>query len=110
MKTQHTQGEWYINPYRDRNDMTVRNGKNGFVIAEVTKQGLTHFIGNEAEAEANLKLIAAAPELLQMVNDLKNCIQRLTSDYLTQWQRDLEAEWLGNAHELLHNINPDYNK
>ncbi len=74
MKTNHTPGEWYINT-ENRNDMTVRNGKKGFVIAEVTKKGLTHFIGNEAEAEANLKLIAAAPDLLEVALKIKEDIE-----------------------------------
>lgn len=44
-----------------------------------------------------------------MVYDLKKCIERLTSDNnLTQEDKDKEAQWTGEAHELLNVINPDY--
>jgi len=44
-----------------------------------------------------------------MVYDLKKCIERLTSDEaLTQYDKDKEAQWVGEAHELLHAVNPDY--
>lgn len=61
-----------------------------------------------ALVKANAQLIAAAPELLQMVYDLKQCIKRLTQDGLSQFDRDTEAQWIGEAHELLNNVNPDY--
>ena len=61
---------------------------------------------SDEEALANAKLIAAAPELLQMVYDLMKCIERLTTDEaLTQLDKDTEAEWIGEAHELLLKAN-----
>lgn len=45
-----------------------------------------------------------------MVKSLKECIQRLTSDHLSQFDRDLEAYWIGEAHELLIGINPNYQR
>jgi len=53
-------------------------------------------------------LIAAAPELFEMVKQLKRCIHRLTKDDLSQFDRDKEAEWEGEAHELLLRISPNY--
>jgi hypothetical protein len=47
-------------------------------------------------------------ELFNMVKDLKNCIARLTSEKLEQSEIDLEAYWIGEAHELLSEINPNY--
>jgi len=49
-------------------------------------------------------------ELFQMVRDLKNCIKRLSQDGLSQFDRDREAQWEGEAHELLTRINPNYYK
>lgn len=67
------------------------------------------------EVEANAALIASAPqlkkeneELFEMVRQLKNCINRLSQDGLTQHERDIEAQWEGEAHELLTRINPNY--
>ena len=97
MKTQHTQGAWLTNE--------------GQIYPEQTGKTLAlipYFDENNDEQDANAKLIAAAPELLKMVYDLKNCIKRLTSDELTQFDKDQEAEWIGEAHELLYKINPNY--
>jgi hypothetical protein len=97
MKTKHTQGFWMANE--------------GQIYPEQTGKTLAfipYFDENNDEQNANAKLIAAAPELLKMVYDLKNCIKRLTSDELTQFDKDLEAEWIGEAHELLYKINPNY--
>lgn len=44
-------------------------------------------------------------ELISMVHQLKNCIERLTQDEVTQEQRDLEAYWIGEANELLTTVN-----
>jgi len=49
-------------------------------------------------------------ELFQMVKDLKDCINRLSQDNLSQLERDNEAQWEGEAHELLTRINPNYYK
>jgi len=70
MNTQHTSGQWVLNQ-NNRADMNVRAGEKGFVIAQVTSDGVAHFIGNQSEAEANARLIAAAPELLEA---LQNCM------------------------------------
>jgi len=47
-------------------------------------------------------------ELFQMVKDLKSCIKRLAQDGISQFERDTEAQWEGEAHELLSRINPNY--
>jgi len=82
---------------------TIVSHDNTNIIAHLTtgKKG-------KAERQANAQLIAHAPELLQMVYDLKECIKRLTQDDVPQYERDKEAQWEGEAHELLVRINPDY--
>lgn len=50
-------------------------------------------------------------ESFELIYSLKKCIERLTSDNaLTQFDKDQEAEWIGQAHEYLHKINPNYYK
>ncbi len=98
MKTEHTQGNWIT--------------KEGQIYPEQTGKTLAlipYFDEANNEQSANARLIAFSPELLKMVYDLKNCINRLTSDEnLTQFDKDREAEWIGEAHELLYRINPSY--
>lgn len=62
-KFKGTPEEWIFAKVQDR--LIVTAGTHGFVIAEITNQGISHFLGNEDEAIANAKLIAAAPELLK---------------------------------------------
>ena len=47
-------------------------------------------------------------DLFNMVNDLKKSIERLTSEKISQFDIDKEAYWIGEAHELLNKINPNY--
>ena len=68
-KAQHTAGEWILS-----GSNKIRNGKDGFVIATITSDEITHFICNKAESEANAKLIAAAPEMLNLLQKLSNTI------------------------------------
>lgn len=61
MKTKHTQGEWAVNKYGsvvDSKDRTIK--VSGICIAGHTDE----------EVEANTKLIAAAPELLQILSEI----------------------------------------
>ena len=99
MNTRHTQGNWHA---KDGQIYPTETGK--------TLALMPYFDKDNEEQEANSQLIASAPELLQMVYDLKNCIKRLTEDGMSQEDRDKEAQWIGEAHELLYKINPDYNK
>jgi hypothetical protein len=104
MNTKHTDGKWLSVQHSQFSNGTeiVCNGK---VITAIFNQRAT-----DIEGKANARLMAAAPELLQMVYDLMNCIKRLTDSDLElhQEDKDKEAQWIGEAHELLHVINPDY--
>jgi len=103
-------GKWKATPYSNC-CLTIqcdgfREDKKGGYIAEIKWERAVG--GISAEDEANAKLIAAAPELFQMVIGLKKCIKRLSQDNLSQIERDTEAQWEGEAHELLTRINPNY--
>ncbi len=67
MKTQHTAGPWIIQEHKDKNfGIDLTEGKKGKVICNVT----SHYIAEHEEAQANARLIAAAPELLAALQDL----------------------------------------
>lgn len=102
MNNKHTTGKWKAT------GLEIRHANNSMILANVYK----HLPSNQSEEEAaaNAQLIAHAPELLQMVYDLKQAVNRLSQDGLTQFNRDTEAQIEGEAHELLHRINPDYYK
>lgn len=85
MKTNHTQGEWVLIDNNPK-DLLIRQGKKGFVIAEVTT-GVAQFIGNREEADANARLIAAAPELLNCCIDMLRILE-LNPTYDNLYQRN----------------------
>jgi hypothetical protein len=84
MKTpQHTNNYWTIEPapYTSGKPIYITAGKQGFVIATVTNQSISNFIGNEKEAQANAKLISAAPDLLKAVQYMKDRLLFYESNY-----------------------------
>lgn len=110
--TKGNTGKWKVVPY-SKNCITIqcdgfREDAKGGYIAEIKWERNNG--GITPEDEANAKLIAAAPELFQMVRDLKECIKRLSQDGVSQYDRDTEAQWEGEAFELLTRINPNYYK
>lgn len=90
---------------------TIEKGKRYEAIV-TGEDDLNIFIHHsmKSKAEEIGQQIAAIPELLQIVYDLKECIKRLSQDGLTQFDRDTEAQHEGEAHELLVRIKPDYYK
>lgn len=109
MNTKHTKGQWIKHPKKGlKTFWQIRcNGKVIALIKELSNKG-NRTVKDIEEESANAQIIMYAPELLQMVRDLQNCVKRLTQDNLSQFDRDLEAEWISNSHELLNVINPDY--
>lgn len=103
MRIKHTAGKWLYKrqgfkiTIGTENEANLKSGHN-YTVAVIED--------NSYQAEANARLLAAAPELLQMVYDLKLSIKRLTQDDLSQYDRDTEAQWIGEAHELLTKIIP----
>ena len=75
----HTNTDWTFENIFGR--LIVTSGKKGFVIAEVTNRGVAHFLGNEEEAIANAKLIAAAPEMLIALQKAIEVIERISDEY-----------------------------
>lgn len=104
MKTQHTPDKWEIIRNEQPHGTVTKIMANTTIIATVNADGET----TKDEFSANARLIAAAPELLEMVYNLKQCIKRLSQDGVSQEDRDKDAQWEGEAHELLLSINPDY--
>ncbi len=109
MKIAHTQGEWKKGTDTSSKEW-MRVYCDGKLIAEAKQLSRTgeRKATDFHEEEANALLIAHAPQLLRMVKDLKDCIKRLTEDGISQFDKDAEAEWIGDAHELLHKANPHY--
>ena len=110
MKTKHTQGQWIKGTNTSSRDWMkiYAQGKLIAEVKELSKKGERKATDFEQEG-ANAHLIMHAPELLQMVKTLKDCIKELTSDIaISQFDIDAGTECMSDAHELLHKINPDY--
>ena len=71
MKTKHTQGEWESKFSETDNATVIRTKGTKNFIAEVQK-------GRSEEIEANAKLIAAAPQLLEALIKLSGEIAKGT--------------------------------
>lgn len=110
MLTKHTKGQWYVSGGDKYATIESRNMDEKIVVTYPTIATVNSTFINVEEFRSNAKLISHAPELLQMVSDLKDCIKRLTNDDISQFDRDKEAYWIGEAHELLTKVNPDYYK
>jgi hypothetical protein len=88
MKTQHTAGTW--------------TAKDGQIYPEETGKTIAlipYYSGTE-EQEANAKLIAAAPELLETLKGTMQALGRMIDKYNPD---SIEAEWIGNANEAIRN-------
>jgi len=64
METKHTKGEWYVNP---RASLNVKCGEKTIASCSSSQSG-----ENLEEEQANAKLIAAAPELLEALIKLND--------------------------------------
>lgn len=87
MKTQHTQGEWIINGELDETVIQSRNGdeKGCDGIRQICEVKTGNYeIPDYDELQANAKLIASAPELLEALD----CIVSICNDD----QADLEVK------------------
>jgi hypothetical protein len=68
----HTDGPWIIHEYKDQiHGIDITEGKKGKVICNIT----SHFTAKHEEAQANAKLIAAAPKLLEALRFCKSVIE-----------------------------------
>lgn len=67
MKTKHTEGEWNVIQPKYQDYLVVKSDYKDLHICEILKGTYTI---DKQEAEANAKLIAAAPELLEALKEL----------------------------------------
>jgi hypothetical protein len=77
MNTKHTQGEWELSQKAGTNDLCRIKDDRGGIIADA------YWLGEgrgKDEAEANAKLIAAAPELLEALKNLLKSHRQLSFD------------------------------
>jgi hypothetical protein len=79
METKHTPGPWTAEPYGDNGRWEVNSdGKLPWkAIADIRCDHMGADAVNEAEAEANAKLIAAAPELLEACQAAFDLVYRI---------------------------------
>jgi hypothetical protein len=75
MKTKHTPGEWIFNKYTpcDFGVHSIEGRGNDIALVR----------GTDEEAEANAKLIAAAPVMLEALQKAIEVIERLSDEYST---------------------------
>lgn len=90
METKHTPGEW-VTESKELNIITVHNGE--INIADVLEIDI-----DPEEAEANARLIACAPMLLETLEGVMKALSRMIDKHDPD---SIEAEWIGNAHEAI---------
>lgn len=76
METKHTKGEWIADVTESTFEQTIRT-KEGIRIAEAKSFGNPFNDATLEERIANAKLIAAAPDLLDVVKYISREIERL---------------------------------
>ena len=72
METKFTKGEWMSK------ELVVYNSETGQTIAHIGKWA----VKTEEESEANAKLIAAAPEMFEMLQNIKIALKSLHCDII----------------------------
>jgi hypothetical protein len=77
-----TKGKWEVHPYPNKNVFIVwGEGKNGSLqaicdVKYTDVEGLLNVMQGEKEAQANARLIAASPLLLEALQHVKRMIQQ----------------------------------
>jgi len=100
MKTQFTPGPWNISPIRTKNefgtegiDLTCHRYRDFATVWNMEEM--------ESENEANAKLIAAAPELLEALNILVNRIDKNWGLITSGKQNGIKTALLNEAKEVI---------
>lgn len=87
----HTPGPWQTSKLGPSSDGSQREMiSNGRFIAEVAT--------SDEQQQANARLIAAAPELLENLIGVTKALSRLIDKYDPD---SIEAEWIGNANDAI---------
>ena len=78
MKTKHTPGPWYVSKRRVTGNHTVVTNTHRYIaiISDHPKRELSH------EMSFNAKLIAAAPELLEALQEVREWYEENHDEYL----------------------------
>jgi hypothetical protein len=80
MKTKHTQGKWIVG-HTERAEDSFNDPDT--IIQEITEQDGSFIacVNDRHEAEANARLIASAPELLEACKNALQCLNDYELDY-----------------------------
>lgn len=97
MTAKHTSKSWRYEP----STKTIRTTPENYWIA--TLDSWDGMVNNEA----NAKLISSAPELLETLHGTMKALSRMIDKHDPD---SIEAEWIGNAHEVLHKATGGYYK
>jgi len=74
MDTKHTKGQWYATEFAGRWMISDSNFYDGDDLLDSDDKG-------EPEAEANAKLMAAAPDLLEALQKAVEVIERMSDEF-----------------------------
>ena len=85
MKTQHTPGPWSVDSDRAHNNLVVTCDDTGNAVAEVLSEQ-----GDDPEAKANARLIAAAPTMFDLLTAADR-LEELTGENLAVYARTFAA-------------------
>ena len=84
MEAKHTKGQWFACKITNTTNYSVRtNERPELVITPVNLTEVNETIHNDliGEAIANAKLIAAAPELLNLISEMDECNDRFGENH-----------------------------
>ena len=85
METKHTKGNWeieYTNEVESHLDVFLRSQDGGRAIGWLYSKSLNSY---EDEFKANAKLIASAPEMLEVLIDIRNWYEENQEKYLKEY-------------------------
>lgn len=99
MKTLHTPSPWFV-----ANSGGCVLHHNGIRYDKIAILETSPLLITE-EVEANAQLIAIAPDLLEMLHGTMKALNRMIEKHDPD---SIEAEWVGNAHEVIHKATKGY--
>lgn len=85
-ETKHTAGNWDVSTHADNNDIVVRSTKG--IIANLSTDKWEEM--SQEQAEANARLIAAAPELLETLQRTFKRLEAFRNECLQEDSQERE--------------------